>query len=89
VDADDREVGKRIRADHVEPRLGAVGELGRAAVAAGHHVGVGEEESVVGEGDCRAGTAAAGRADGEGRDGGEEAGGDAGHHAAVGIERLG
>nr|BFE76451.1 hypothetical protein GCM10020092_097520 [Actinoplanes digitatis] len=89
VHADDGEVGERVDADHVEPGLGAVGEVGGAAARAGDHMGVGEQEPVVGEGDRRAGAVPARGADRQGGDGRQEAGGDAGHDTAVGIECLG
>ena len=88
VHPDDGEVGQRIRPDHVELGLGALREARGAAVGTGHHVGVGEQESVFGEGDRRTGAGAPRGADGESCDGGQKAGGDAGHDTAVGIECL-
>ena len=51
-DLQDGEVGQWIRADHVEQRLGSVGELGDAVGGAGHHVRAGEHEAVRGERDA-------------------------------------
>jgi hypothetical protein len=88
VHADDGQVGQRVGADHVELGLGALGEGGGAAARAGDHVGIGEQESVVGEGDRRARAGPARGTDGQRRDGRQQLGGDAGHDTAVGIERA-
>jgi hypothetical protein len=80
--------GRAVVADHVEAGLGAVGEGGRAAGRALDHVGAGEQKSVVGEGDGRAGAGPAGGAHRQRRHARQQRGGHLGDHPAVRVQGV-
>jgi hypothetical protein len=92
LEPEHRQVRELVATDHVERDLPPVHERGRAAIRPAHHVGRGQREPVRGDDHARAGTVHPASTHAlpnpEAGDRGDQAFGDRGDHARVGVERL-